>query len=126
MTKRPPFNGSDGPPSSNTAPRGNVPTPGRRYFTDDGKEIAPHLVPVPDLCFGCTKYESGEQMEEMLCNLARADKEIDEVFLCFAYQPSSPAVDREAVLRDLCRKAGVEYSDESAETNGEDDEPVRF
>ncbi|MFH0902192.1 MAG: hypothetical protein V2A73_16290 [Pseudomonadota bacterium] len=121
MTKAPVF-----PWRNNRA--GTIGDGNLRFFDDDGNPFYPHLTPTPELCFSCTKHESKNQQESMFCNLARADKEIDEVFVCFAYQPTSPAVDREALLRDLCEKARIEYSEEdlTGEDGEEDDEPIPF
>ncbi len=96
-----------------------------RYFNDNGEEYHPCQLATPNLCFSCSKYNNGDPKEQILCNLNRADKQIDEIFLCFAYQPSSPTVDREQVLRDLCEKAGVDYSDQDKATE-KDDEPYYF
>jgi hypothetical protein len=93
-----------------------------QYFDDDGTELNPDLMATPDLCASCTKNGSAEQ--EVVCNLTRLDQEGEDVFLCFAYQPESPNVDREAVLRSLCERAGVEYSDDL--DGGEDPEVIHF
>ena len=88
-----------------------------RYFNDDGTEFNPDLTPMPDLCASCRKHNDPGQ--EPLCNLTRADEQGEEVFLCFAYEPESPEVNRDAVLRDLCEQAGVEYPDEDSESSNE-------
>lgn len=84
--------------------------------TDDGTEFNPDLIPAPDLCASCSKNDDPGQ--EVLCNLTRADAQGEEVFLCFAYAPTSPNIDREAVLRELCERVGIEYPKNS--TGGED------
>jgi hypothetical protein len=96
-----------------------------RYFDDDGEAIHPHLTPTPQLCFSCSQYDTSDGRERMLCNLTRADKQINEVFVCFAYRPVSPDVDRAVVLRELCEKAGIEFSEDDL-LDAEDDEPVSF
>jgi len=93
---------------------------GPRFYNDDGTEFNLGLIPVPDLCVSCVKNDAHTPKEEILCNLTRADGQDDEVFLCFAYQPNSPNIDREDVLRDLCKQAGVEYPEESVEGNKKD------
>lgn len=93
------------------------------YFNDDGTEFNPGLLPTPDLCVSCAKNSTADAEEDILCNLTRADGQNDEVFLCFAYQPSSPAVNREEVLRSLCEQAGVEYPEETSE---DDEQPIHF
>ena len=95
---------------------------GMRYFDDDGTEFNPDLIPSPDLCVSCSKNDDPDQ--EALCNLTRADTADEEVFLCFAYAPASPNIDREAVLRDLCEQAGAEYPEDSPDEGG--GEPVSF
>lgn len=80
-----------------------------RYFNDDGTEFVPGLLPTPDLCVSCVSNEVQDAEEEVLCNLTRADQEDDEVFVCFAYQPISPTINRADVLRELCKRAGVDY-----------------
>ena len=98
---------------------------GPRYFNDDGTEFNPDLHPTPDLCVSCVMNETHDAVEEVVCNLTRADQEGDEVFLCFAYQPISPRINREEVLRALCEQVGVAYPDELAEIDG-DSGPVSF
>ena len=99
---------------------------GPRFYNDDGTEFNPDLIPVPDLCISCAKNNAHDAKEEILCGLTRADGQNEEVFLCFAYQPNSPNIDREDVLRDLCKRAGVEYEEESAGGDGEDTETIYF
>ena len=96
----------------------------RGFFDDDGRRFKPDLIPVPDLCVSCAK--NGVPKEEILCALTRADQRGEDVFLCFGYEPASPGVDKEAVLQDLCRRVGVEYPEDSAETDGDDAGPVPF
>jgi hypothetical protein len=98
---------------------------GPRYFDDDGTEFNPDLVPVPDLCVSCTKNEIHDGKEEMLCNVVRLGGQKEKVFLCFAYSPVSPSIDREAVLRALCEEAGVDYDEELSEDNT-DEESISF
>jgi hypothetical protein len=92
-----------------------------QYFDDDGTEIHPDLIPTPDLCVTCAR--NGDPEYEMLCSLTRIAEPGEEVFLCFAYQPASPDIDREAVIRELCDRAGVEYVEDPAD---EDSEPINF
>jgi len=77
------------------------------YDNDDGTEFNPDLIPTPDLCIACSKNETAGAEENILCNLTRADAMDEDVFICFAYQPNSPNTDRKAVLRKLCRQAGI-------------------
>ena len=99
---------------------------GPQYFNDDGTEFNPDLLPTPDLCVSCVKNEACDSEEDVLCNLTKADQQEDEVFLCFAYQPNSSNLDREAVLRGLCEHAGVEYPEEPTETDDDNRGTVRF
>jgi hypothetical protein len=73
------------------------------YFSDDGKEIDPLTVPIPALCRSCIKYNDAK--EETPCLLNRMDQ-MDEIlrgerFLCFAYEPNDPSIDKEKVLREM-------------------------
>ena len=73
------------------------------YFSDDGKEIDPLTVPLPALCMSCLKYNDAK--EETPCLLNRMDQ-MDELrkgerFLCFAYEPKDPLIDKEKVLREM-------------------------
>lgn len=88
---------------------------GPQYFSDDGTEFKPDLLPTPDLCVSCMSHGTHDVEEEVLCNLTRADQQGDEVFVCFAYQPISPSTDREEILRELCKQAGAEYPENSCE-----------
>ena len=53
------------------------------YFDDDGNEINPALIPMPELCLNCEKKDNPD--EEILCNLTRFDQRDDEEFICFAF-----------------------------------------
>ena len=55
------------------------------YFTDDGEEINPELIPKPGLCTTCSKDD--DPREEIECNLNRIDQRGSRDFKCFAYQP---------------------------------------
>ena len=73
------------------------------YFSDEGKEIDPLTVPIPALCNSCLKYNDAK--EETPCLLNRMDQ-IDEMrngekFLCFAYEPKDPLIDKEKILREM-------------------------
>lgn len=93
-----------------------------RYFNDDGTEFFPGLHPTPDLCVSCVSNEMHDAEEEVLCNLTRADQQDDEVFVCFAYRPISPTINRADILRELCKRAGVDYSEMDGDRAG----PERF
>lgn len=43
-----------------------------------------------------------------------------------AYRPSSPYIDRESLLRELCSQAGILYPEDSEDTGGEEEKDVRF
>jgi hypothetical protein len=94
---------------------------GPRYIHDDATEFDPDLYPIPDLCVSCVHHEGHDAAESVLCILTRADQQGDRVFLCFAYQPVSQDADREAILRQLCRRAGVAYPQDDSERNCEPD-----
>lgn len=91
-----------------------------RYMNDDGTEFNPNLSPLPDLCVTCVRNE--DPASEILCNLTRADQQGEKVFICFAYCPTSPTIDRESVLRTLCFQAGLEYSEDADVTGCNEDE----
>ncbi len=73
------------------------------YFEDDGIGFNPDLHPAPDLCATCAKVSDPTQ--EVVCNLTHADRSGQNVFVCFAYDPISPKIDRKQVLRALCDQA---------------------
>jgi len=54
------------------------------YFDDDGNQINPALIPMPDLCLDCEKR--GDPDEDILCNLTRFDQRGDQEFKCYAYK----------------------------------------
>ena len=97
-----------------------------RFYDDDGEPRAvSKLSTLPDLCATCTAHHSGYPGEQkVLCNLNRADCADDEIFICFAYEPSSPGVSKEAVLRPRCEKIGIPYDEEPSEPG--EPEIVRF
>ncbi len=73
------------------------------YFSDDGKEIDPLTVPLPALCNSCLKYNDAK--EETPCLINRMDQ-MEEMrkgkrFLCFAYEPKNPLIDKDRVLREM-------------------------
>ncbi len=97
------------------------------YYNDDGTEFNPELIPTPDLCTTCRKHESAGPEENVLCNLTRADAMEEDVFICFAYQPSSPNIDRKAVLRKLCQQAEIPCTEaDLAEPAGSDADANSF
>jgi len=98
---------------------------GPRYFNDDGAEFSPGLYPDPELCVSCISHETHDAKEEVICNLTRGDQQGDEFFVCFAYRPISPNTDREEVLRERCKQAGVEYPEESSDML-DDSDPISF
>lgn len=54
------------------------------YFHDDGTEINPDLIPMPDLCLVCRKKNIPE--EEIPCTLNRIGLKAGEEFECFAFE----------------------------------------
>ena len=79
------------------------------YFSDDGEEIDPLSVPLPALCSSCLKYNDAK--EETPCLLNRMDQ-MEEIrkgerFLCFAYEPNDPSLNKRQILREM-----KEYWDE--------------
>ena len=73
------------------------------YFSDDGREIDPLTVPLPALCRSCLKYNDAK--EETPCLLNRMDQMEEmrkgERFLCFAYEPSDPSVNKKQTLCEM-------------------------
>ncbi len=73
------------------------------YFSDDGKEIDPLTVPLPALCMSCLNYNDAK--EEAPCLINRMDQMEEmsngERFLCFAYEPKDPLIDKDKVLREM-------------------------
>ena len=62
------------------------------YFNDDGTLFDPDSAPTPPLCLACAKNSPGDEIEQVLCNLTRADQEDEEDFVCFAFLPKDIAV----------------------------------
>ncbi len=54
------------------------------YFNDDGTEINPDLIPMPDLCLVCKKKD--DPYEEIPCTLNRIGTKAGEEFECFAFE----------------------------------------
>jgi hypothetical protein len=75
------------------------------YFSDDGTEIDQTTVPTPILCLSCLK--NNDATEEVLCMVTRMDQMEDvkngERFLCFAYDPNDPSINKKQALRDMDR-----------------------
>lgn len=53
------------------------------YFDDDGTEIDPHELPMPQMCLMCEKKDL--PYEEILCNLNRLDQRDEAQFKCGAF-----------------------------------------
>jgi len=73
------------------------------YFSDDGTEIDQTTVPTPTLCRSCLK--NNDATEEVPCTINRMDQMKEtkngERFLCFAYEPNDPSINKKKVLRDM-------------------------
>jgi len=73
------------------------------YFSDEGEEVDPLTIPMPILCNSCLKKNDAK--EETPCLLNRMDQMKDikngEMFLCFAYEPNDPSINKKQVLRDM-------------------------
>jgi hypothetical protein len=73
------------------------------YYSDDGTEIDPATVPIPSLCTTCLKMN--DATEEVPCMITRMDQMTEikngERFLCFAYEPNDPSINKKQVLRDM-------------------------
>lgn len=94
------------------------------YFEDDGTGFNPDLRPAPDLCATCTK--ASDPSQTLICNLTRADQSGKDIFVCFAYDPISPKINRKQVLRALCEQAGIEYTEEDLEPGTDNDDGIPF
>jgi hypothetical protein len=73
------------------------------YHSDDGTEVDPLTVPMPTLCNSCIKKNDAK--EETPCLLNRMDQ-MEEMkngtmFLCFAYEPNDPSIDKKKVYKDM-------------------------
>ena len=53
------------------------------YFDDDGTEIDPQKLPIPQMCLMCEKNDLPE--EEILCTLNRLDQRNEAQFKCYAF-----------------------------------------
>jgi len=73
------------------------------YYSDDGEEIDPLMVPIPALCTSCLKQNDAK--EETPCLLNRMDQMEEmkngEMFLCFAYEPNDSSIDKKKVYQDM-------------------------
>ena len=57
------------------------------YYNDDGTMFDPDLIPRPALCCICAQADNGDEFEEVLCNLTRADQQYEPEFVCHAFRP---------------------------------------
>ena len=55
-------------------------------FDDDGYEINKELIKMPSLCLTCTKYDSQDWDDDILCSLTRSDNSDNETFECYDYR----------------------------------------
>jgi hypothetical protein len=73
------------------------------YFSDDGTEIDQTTVPIPHLCLSCLK--NNDATEEVSCMINRMDQMKEtknkERFLCFAYEPNDPSINKKKLLREM-------------------------
>lgn len=53
------------------------------YYDDDGNELDPKLITMPELCRNCEKKD--DPHEEILCNLTRFDQHDEDEFVCHAF-----------------------------------------
>ena len=53
------------------------------YYDDDGNELDPASIPVPQMCLMCEKKD--DPNEEILCNLNRLDQAGTTHFKCGAF-----------------------------------------
>ena len=79
-----------------------------QLFDDNDEEFSTNYV-IPDLCLSCKIYPDEDFLEKLSCMMTRFTQQKEEVFLCAAYTPVSPSVDKETVIRALCAKAGIVY-----------------
>ena len=68
------------------------------YFKDDGTEFNPDLISKSSRCVTCKKNDDPKY--EIPCNLTRADQD-EDIFMCFDYEPNSPNIDDQGVLREM-------------------------
>ncbi len=71
------------------------------FFTNDGKKVDPESIPMPALCFSCSKHDK----EEIACTLTRMDQieeiQNEEVLCCFAYEPIDPNIEKESIFNEM-------------------------
>lgn len=53
------------------------------YYDDDGTELDPTTIPMPQMCTICEKRD--DPHEEILCNLNRLDQRDEPIFKCYAF-----------------------------------------
>ena len=73
------------------------------YLSDDGTKIDQTTVPTPILCLSCLK--NNDATEEVSCMINRMDQMKDvkngDRYLCFAYEPNDPSINKKKVHRDM-------------------------
>lgn len=84
------------------------------YFHDDGTEFNPDFIPKCGRCVTCKKNDDPKY--EIPCNLTRADQD-EDIFICFAYEPNSPAIDGEAVLKEMKDYLDQKYGEHGEKRN---------
>jgi hypothetical protein len=53
------------------------------YYDDDGNELDPLMIAIPELCLKCEKKE--DPLETILCDLNRLDQKDEPDFKCGAF-----------------------------------------
>ncbi len=69
------------------------------FYDEDGREIHPDLVPVPDLCRICRKNAILDQY--IFCSMRRIQRRNEHVFICFDLEPVSPDINRDELFKQF-------------------------
>lgn len=69
------------------------------FYDEDGHEIHPDLVPVPDLCRICKRNVALDNY--IFCSMRRIQRRNEPVFICFDLEPVSPDINRDELFRQF-------------------------
>jgi hypothetical protein len=58
------------------------------FYDEDGHEVHPDFVPMPDLCRECKNNDDLKRY--IFCEMRRIQRQHDNVFICSSFVPISP------------------------------------
>ncbi len=56
------------------------------FFRDDGTQVDPLTVHIPDLCLDCVSFMDEDRERNILCTLSRMSYDGKEEFICYAFR----------------------------------------